>query len=360
MAAQTRIDITSRLLSPPKFIQTVSHRYLIEAAGRTEMFSPQKYTLLPLVAFFILLIASMTFIDLPGDSKLVGEIQNTGHTFVFGFSALIVLRLFRHGNGTKSQNFLYQYVVVFGLCLVAGIGVELLQRVTHRDAEVSDVIRDVAGIVAFLGFYSLADTEITSRREKDKIKAKTLVAFASLMVLISALYPLARLTHVYYQRHQAFPVLVDFGSGWFSDFVTARHATLEVVAAPDDWIQEAGKSVARITLQRAKYPGIELGEPSPDWTGYSHLNFKIYSPNRDELTLAIRIHDREHNLQYSDRFNRRINIKPGENQVRITLQSIRTAPANRQMNMKEIAGMILFAAQPQKPLIFYLSNIRLD
>jgi hypothetical protein len=321
------------------------------------MFSHQKYHLLLLSVFYLLLILAVTFIGLPGNTKLMGEIQNTGHTFAFGFCAVITLTLLRRATGINRQKALSQYTVVFCLSLIAGIAVELLQWATHRDAEISDVVRDIGGIVAFLGFYSLIDGKITGIH---KTKIKTGVAFASVTVLILALLPLTRLTLDYYQRQQAFPVLVDFKAGWFNDFVTTLHAILEPVAAPEDWIQESGKQVAKITLLPAKYPGLHVEEPSPDWTGYSHLNFRIFSANPDDLTLFIRIHDREHNHRYNDRFNHRIHIKPGDNNVRIGLQSIRTAPVNRQMNMKEIAGVILFTAQPQKPLQFYLSDIWLD
>jgi len=78
------------------------------------------------------------------------------------------------------------------------------------------------------------------------------------------------------------------------------------------------------------------------------------------VRLVIRIHDSKHNQQYNDRFNRGIDIKQGENRVRIPLENIRTSPAFRDLNMKEIAGMILFAANIEQPVDFYISNIWLD
>ena len=323
------------------------------------MKNPKYYLLLQLI-FFIPLILAMTFIDLPGNTKFLQELQNTGHTFAFGFAALFSLRLLRRANWIKSKSAWHQYIVVFCLCLFAGITVELLQLLTHRDADINDVVRDIAGIIAFLGFYSLIDRAIISPFRDNKTILLTSVAFTSIVMLVLALFPLSRLTYVYYQRHQAFPMLVDFESRWFNDFVTTTHAELAVVAAPDEWDQESGRSVARITLHQAKYPGFDFEEPPPDWSGFSNLNFKIFLTSPDEMALVIRIHDREHNQQQNDRFNHRIHIKHGENVVRIALESIRTAPAHRNMNMKEIAGVILFAVQPEKPLVFYLGNIWLD
>jgi hypothetical protein len=299
------------------------------------------------LAFFALLILAMTFITLPGHTILADELQNSGHTLVFGVSALISLRLLRTATWIKRCRAGYQYLAVFVLCLVAGIAVELLQSVT-------------GGIIAFLGFYALIDKEITASLKGNKRQVLTSAALISVLVLGLALYPLSRLVYFYYERHEAFPVIIDFSAAWFNDFVSTNNAELVVVTAPEDWTQEAGKSVARIILKPAKYPGFHIDEPEPDWTGYSNLNLKIFSKKRNEFTLVIRIHDRQHNQQFNDRFNYRLNIKPGQNIVRIGLQSVLAAPAHREMNMQEIAGVVLFAVEPKKPLEFYLSDIWLD
>jgi VanZ family protein len=320
----------------------------------------QQSTLFLQLAFFALLILAMTFITIPGHTILADELQNSGHTLVFGVSALISLRLLRTTTWIKRNHVGNQYLAVFILCLIAGIAVELLQSVTGGDADIYDVVRDIAGIVAFLGFYALIDREITTSLKGNKRRVLTSTTLISVLVLGLALYPLSRLACFYYERHEAFPVIIDFSSAWFNDFVSTKNAELVVVTAPEEWAQEAGKLVARITLKPAKYPGFHIDEPAPDWTGYSNLNLKIFSTNRDEFTLVIRIHDRQHNQQFNDRFNYRLNIKPGQNIVRIGLQSVLAAPAHREMNMQEIAGVVLFAVEPKKPLEFYLSDIWLD
>lgn len=320
------------------------------------MLYPRKHHSLPLLVFFILLVIVVAFSDIPGNTMLIEEIQNTGHTIAFGFSAIFSLWLLRHTSIIKSHNILSQYLVVFALCLIAGITVELLQWMTNRDAEVSDVIRDLAGIISFLGCYSLVDKNITS----GKNKTKKLILFTSLVVLVAALYPLARLTYVYNQRNQAFPTLIDFGSSWFENYIVTQNATLKVVAAPDNWTTESGKLIARITLHRAKYPGLHLREPLPDWRGYTHLHFKILSPKSARLSLAIRFRNNNSIQKSYDQIIHGINIKPGNNTVRIALQNTQVAPGIHQLNMKEITGVLLYGVQLKKTLIFYLSNIWLD
>lgn len=95
-------------------------------------------------------------------------------------------------------------------------------------------------------------------------------------------------------------------------------------------------------------------------TGYSHLNFKIFSSKPGRLSLAIRIHDKNNNQQFNEQIIHHINITSGENSVRLALQSIQIAPEYLQINKKEIAGVLLYAVHPKQPLIFYLSDIRLD
>jgi len=133
-----------------------------------------------------------------------------------------------------------------------------------------------------------------------------------------------------------------------------------VVPAPNIWPQQLGKSVLLVTLYQKQYPGLDIEEPQPDLTGYAYLKLKIFSPDPNEVALTIRIHDKTHNQQYNDRFNQSFRVNQGENVIKIALESVRIAPVHREMNMKEIAGMILFASKPEKPLSFYISSIWLD
>jgi hypothetical protein len=319
---------------------------------------PANYKLL--LIFFIVLISAVTFLSLPGDTRLAGELQNTGHTFAFGIAALISLKLLRSANQRKIHSVFFQYITVFVLCLIAGILVELLQLLTYGDADIYDVVRDAAGIVAFLAFYFCYDTSVTAKSENNVTALRMLAIGVGVTVIMAALLPLAWVSNAYYQRYHAFPVLLDFESGWFKYFIITCDSELAVVAAPEEWANESGKSVAMVTLHQAQNRVLDFEEPQPDWTGYSYLNIKIYSMNPDPFRLTIRVHDKQHNQRYRDRYNHGININKGENSVRIPLEVVQSAPSGRKMNMMEIAGIILFAAQLDKTANIYLGNIWLD
>lgn len=310
--------------------------------------------------FFILTIVLVSIIDLPGDSKFVRELQNTGHTFVFGLLALVSLWFVRTTEYFENNSSLYQYIAAFCVCLFAGVMAELLQSALNRDANFQDIIRDTAGIVAFLGFYSLLHDNTYSGLGRCKTKTIVMVAVASTAIMIMALVPLGKLAFAYIKRDQSFPVLVDFDSSWYQKFMSTNFTNLIVVSAPVGWGQEPGKLVAMVNMQQTEYPGIVFEELQPDWTDYDYLNFKMYSTNPDSFVLVVRVHDKKHNNNLNDRFNKRIDILQGENVARIPIETIRVAPKHRKINMEEIEELILFAVRPEKPVGFYLSNIWLD
>jgi len=310
------------------------------------------------IFIFIGIILAVSFIDIPGDTKLISEIQNTGHTIIFGVLSVFIVKQYRVFVSSKSSNLLLQYFVAFCICIFAGIAIELIQLVTHRDADIYDVVRDIAGIVAFLGFYSVYDRQKISGAWS--IWRMVITISLSLAIFILSLIPITQLSIKYYQRDRAFPVLVDFTSPWSSAFVFARDAELQLVDAPPDWIQAPGKSVAKLTFFPAHYPGLTFEEPQPDWTGYSFLSFNIFSADSEPLKLYIRVHDTRHNQAFDDRFNHQIIISPGNNPVRISLEDIRNAPKGRKMDMKNISGVIIFCSNLQSAESLYLSNLRLE
>ena len=54
------------------------------------------------------------------------------------------------------------------------------------------------------------------------------------------------------------------------------------------------------------------------------------------LDLNIRVHDREHNDAYTDRFNELFSLNAGAHELRISLSDLRNAPRGRKMDMSDI------------------------
>ena len=81
--------------------------------------------------------------------------------------------------------------------------------------------------------------------------------------------------------------------------------------------------------------------------------------------MTFRIHDLRHQTVsptylHSDRFNRRIFIRPGWNRIRISLTDVKSAPGKRLMDMTEIRDFSFFASRLKQPLTLYVDKVYLS
>ncbi len=58
--------------------------------------------------------------------------------------------------------------------------------------------------------------------------------------------------------------------------------------------------------------------------------------------LTIRVHDAKHNQDFSDRFNIRLQIRPGLNEIEIMLSQVVRGPSDREPDLENVAGIGLF------------------
>ena len=69
------------------------------------------------------------------------------------------------------------------------------------------------------------------------------------------------------------------------------------------------------------------------------------NPGDLPLKLVVRVHDRLHNFEYRDRFNRNFELAPKERRnLRILIEDIRHGPRDRLMDMAHISDITLFRA----------------
>ncbi len=93
------------------------------------------------------------------------------------------------------------------------------------------------------------------------------------------------------------------------------------------------------------------------------MNFSVYNPADAELSLHGKINDRLHrqNSQgFEDRFHQQFILHFGWNDLRISLDAVRTSPAGREMNMHEIEGFGIFVVRQARPLVIYIDNVFLS
>lgn len=279
-----------------------------------------------------------------------------GHAPLFGAIALAILGMLLSSPLAAQQGRLRIYALALGLTLLVGVVSELLQLDTGRNRDPWDVARDALGAGAFLLFAATLDPRAL-RKSGASLRIRALSRAASALLLALACVPGVPVVYAYAQRAAALPRLCEFEGGWSSRFVGTNEAELALTWLPG--AEHHPAAAGRITFLPAHYSSFKLLEPYPDWSGYESLHVAIYSELGREVELTLRIHDRWHENRYSDRFNRRLFIRPGNNEIEIPLLQVRTAPEGREMDMAAIRRLTLFAIEPTEPFSLYLVELRL-
>ena len=152
-------------------------------------------------------------------------------------------------------------------------------------------------------------------------------------------------------------MLVDFETSWSSSFIRFNNAEI-VHRSHSDKIE--AENLFPVLLKQGAYPGFSVTEPVADWSKYQILRFKILSNNKEKFKLVLRVHDNLHNQAHSDRFNKSLIIEPGLNEIIIATAEIQKGPAQRNLDMTAIAGIILFASNLDTVVQFEISNMTLE
>lgn len=321
-----------------------------------------KITILSTV--FSLGITAVLFAQLPGDTLLWREIQNSGHTIVFAILTMVFIVLLRSLRPAGVYKVLTGYVITVAVMVAVAIVTELGQLLTHREPSLNDVVRDMAGMLLGLGLYACIDPCLIApwRRDSHKLRISTLI-FSCCLLTVS-MFPLMHLAAAYLQRNDALPVIVDLRAGWSRPFLQMNQAELMQVTAPYTLTSgeyTAGKQrVSQLILDTGSYSGVSVVEPYPDWSAFKTLQLQIYSAQMQAFDLVIRIHDSQHNHDHADRFNQSLTLLPGNNTFRIPLSDIERAPRARDMNLRQIASIQLFAVNLDNPVKFYPGIIKLE
>jgi VanZ family protein len=290
-------------------------------------------------AFVVALVALVLSIQLHNESRLLQELEDSGHALLFGMAAFVLLPDRRAGWRV--------YVTVAIAATALGIGTELMQWIEGKDAEIADVLRDAAGTAVFLGIAAALQHQRSSWMRRLTIPA-------GLAVMVSIfLPPLVTASAIAYRWHK-FPVIADFTSPLDTRFCTASNAQFRRTSSKD-------RLAAQIEFgKKSSSSAFVINGPFPDWSGYKSLCFRVDSDLRDTIRVNLRIHDAQHNNDYDDRYNAELLINPGRNEIKIPMQSIERAPAHRRMNMASIRAIVLFVAQPRESFSLLVDDFRLE
>jgi hypothetical protein len=239
---------------------------------------------------------------------------------------------------------------------------EVAQLFTHRDAQVADVIRDAIGAITCLTAYAAI---WGGGRAARPAGFRLGLAAVALVAATIAMAPLAWCLAAYAARDAKFPVILENPSRLDMYFVSAEADNLSVTSLPGDAAKLAeGKNDAkavRVALDHGQYPGLSIDEPYPRWSGYRTLAVDIVNPGRSDLRIVIRAHDRSHNNEYTDRFNREFILAANtRTTILIPLHDIQHSAKGRRLDLDAIASLSIFALGPVPDGVFYVSKIWLQ
>lgn len=312
------------------------------------------------LAFLAIVFLVLNIVSIPTDTLLGEEIENLGHMPLFGVLSIAILTLSRAWLGRWIKRPLIHYALAFVVTSGIGALTEFIQYFEARDADFSDLVRDIIGAVTFLGIYLTFDKNTRQLWKSAQNRLKILIRVVSILVLAGMAMPLTLWIGAYIYRDNSFPVLFSADSYWSRRFLEIQDANLSIIPAPAEWTGLGRKSVAKLVLEPAKYPGITLREPFPDWQGYHTMIISLYSPADTTISLGLRVDDIHHNFDYRDRYTEKISVAPGADSLLIPLDRIRMAPQDRETDMAHISAIWLFAGSPRVPITIYIDNFQLE
>ncbi len=229
--------------------------------------------------------ALVAFGQLPVQSLLWRETQNTLHTLLFFALALLVLyRIRQHGRPALTP--CSTYMVAGSICLAIAIATEVTQSLTGRGFGYFDVLRDLAGIAMAAVLYVLLDRKAAGSRLVTRPAMRGLLLLLLVSLLVISCYPPGTLVRDYIARNKAFPVIMDLRADWADTFIKLQDA----MPAPG----ACGPGMTGLDLLPAPYPGVSVAEPVPDWRSYRQLVFTLHNTSAAPVNLVIRVHDRLH------------------------------------------------------------------
>lgn len=120
-----------------------------------------------------------------------------------------------------------------------------------------------------------------------------------------------------------------------------------------------GAWALRLDFEPGRYPGVALRFPPPDWSGYEQLLFDVHLDDGPDLDLVVKICDASHNGEPRDRFQQRVGLAAGHNEVRVDLADVRRGPRDRELALERITLLQLFTVRLESPRTVHLDNVRL-
>jgi hypothetical protein len=334
---------------------------------RATLLVPVHRALFPVPAILLLFLV-LALVEPPDRTLFWDTVFDASHALLFGLVVLLVRSLLDRPRAPAAADEApagrrldgARRLSALGITVVLAGASELLQLLQPgRQASMADFLRDVVGAVAFLLLHC-AMAGRARGEDGGAWRPRVRAAGIAIALILAVLVPVASVVGVYVARTLAFPTLYRLDGAWRErPFVHARQA--HQVTRPGAAGRGPGAQASTcFDLQPAKYAGVTLDEPYPDWSGFERLVFTISNPSSAPLEITIRVHDHWHDQRYEDRFNRLFPVAPGTHRIEIPLEAITHAPRTRDLDLTRVRGIALFAYDLKQPARVCLGTFRLE
>jgi hypothetical protein len=313
------------------------------------MKKPSSIRIIMLILISTIVVSFLLFNNFgKSQSRLLDEILNYGHLFLFGLISLGILRLIGMRTWPNPDKILYfrSGITTFFLGFLS----ECIQtQIPNRTFGLNDIFSDTMGAATFL---VLAYTFQNGSMRRTRIILRSVAL--SIMVIMA--YPVCITAIDSRNMARDFPILSSFES----TLESSRWKNIESSSKRMKIHATDGIYSYQTRLHPGMFPGISLGYMMSDWRGYQELSFDTFLEGTKPLNIIVRINDKEHNDEYHDRYNKQFTLQPGRNHTSVVLNDVRKAPQGREMDMADLSIICIFAYNLDELRVVYFDNFRLN
>lgn len=237
-----------------------------------------------------------------------------------------------------------------------GAAMELVQGYTGRGPSLHDALANALGAAGGILWAESSRLALAGQLSATGRTAARLVAAG--LVLAAELEPLPTLFDAA-QQQMAMPLVASFEHAWELRRWSGQHAQL----ARQSSRATDGQWSLHVELEPARFSSVAMHWPPHDWTGYDELVLDVWLEGDEPLEMVLKIFDDDYwatPAQREDRFEQRLHLLPGWQQVRVSLAEVEAAPQGRRMNLTAITFVELFAIDLPAPRALELDNVRLQ
>jgi hypothetical protein len=312
---------------------------------------------LPHVAAAVIVLGVLLLMPLGVQTRAREALADMVHAPAFGLLAVLIASWLirrREAASVGDENARPSGWSPIQICFAVGVGVslfgavsEVLQGLVGRGRSLHDAISNCLGAAAFLAAY------LAIREQRPKPLARW-AALGVIAMSLAWLSPLAVLGDVWRQRRET-PRLAGFERISELDRWILHHADLSRVgehASEGAWAGE-------IQLEPGRFAGVVLRMADLDWSGYAALEYDIYVPEELNTPLSMKVVDRHYNGKLEDRYDERLELRPGANQVRIPLAEVVAGPQGPPLDLTRIWWLEFYQLDSTRPTRLLLDNLRL-